>query len=561
MWPFSKKPKPAKETNSHKRGWLFQVGGSVVLGVAAMGTGVSVAAFPDQAIPILTFGGGVLATRWLYRKITGPPTLTLEDMGQINRLNAHGSAKYATPTPDLSMGTFQDGVFFGQSFSRPMTYTDYTPVLKQERKTEIGGELGPYIYSEANAHTLVCAPTRSGKGVAVLVPTLLMNTHSVLAIDPKGELAAITARYRQKMGQEVFLLNPWGLHAQLFQSYGFTQTHAFNPLDILDPQDPAIVSNAIFLADLLTQKAKTSAEPYWDDQAERLITGIMLYLADSEPQNKNLFRLRRIIHNTKELDNVLAAMAANQSFSGTLADIGPSLLNLNDKTKSSVVSAAQAQLKFLLDPRAAAALDHSSFSFSTLKEKPTTVYLIIPPEQMHAQARWLRLMVGAAIKAFQSSTAPKTRCLFILEEFASLGHMQAIQDGVSTLAGYGVDFLFILQDLPQLKAHYGQAAQTFIANSAFRFFTNVGDLETAKFLSEAMGRENVTVTSQSGEHSTTSTTGRPLESPDEILRKGKGTGILLQTGTYPILIALRPYFQMDHFNQKADPNPYRPAKP
>lgn len=562
MWPFKKKPKPKpeKKTTSEERGWPFVIAVSVALG---LGGGALHHAFPEQTILILEIGGGAFATRWLYRKITAPPTLTLEDMNSLTRRDAHGSAKYATPNETLSLGTPKNGIFFGQSFSRSMTYTDYTPFLKQERKTHAGNELGPHIYSAPNAHTIVCAPTRSGKGVAVLVPTLLKNTNSVLAIDPKGELAAITARQRQKLGQDVFILNPWALHDQLFKSYGFTQTHSFNPLDILDPQDPAIVSNALFLAGLLVSRS-SSSDPFWDQSTESLLTGLMLYVADCEPTNKTFTRIRRILHTPQELDNVLAAMAASKSFSGSLADIGNSFLTMPDKTKGSVLSTAQAHLKFLLDPRAAAALDHSSFSFSTLKEKPTTVYLIIPPEQLHAQARWLRLMIGAAIKAFQSPTAPKTRCLFILEEFASLGHMQAIQDGVSTLAGYGVDFLFILQDLPQLKGLYGQAAQTFIANSAFRFFTNIGDPETAKFLSEAMGRESVTVTStsgESGEHATTSKMGRPLATPDEILRAGTGKGFLLQPGTLPILIALCPYYEMDYCIKNADPNPYRPAQP
>lgn len=485
-----------------------------------------------------------------------PPEL--KDIPFMHRSDAHGGARLANPQTDrINLGQSTTGVFFGRSKAAEYTYTDY-PDLKNARRQVIGGQLGPYVWSTPNAHTLVCAPTRSGKGVGILVPTLLMNRNSVLAIDPKGELAAITARQRQRLGQEVFLLNPWRLHEALFQSYGFTQFHSFNPLDILDPKDPAIVSNAMFLASLLVSRS-SSSDPFWDQSAETLLAGLMLYVSEKEPQEKKLPRVRAILGKPHELDNVLTSMAAaSDVFGGSLSEIGHTFLSMPDKTKSSVISTAQAHVKFMLDPVASGALDKSTFSFSSLKQKPATVFLIIPPEFLHSHARWLRLMVGSAIKAFLDPAPVNTRCLFILEEFASLGHMQAILDGVSNLAGYGIDFLFVLQDLPQLKNIYGQAADTFLAESGFHFFTNIRDMTTAKYVSSALGQETITVDSSSASGGTSSSlTGKPLFSPDELLRQGPGWALLFQPGTFPISIVPHLYYKDGNFAALADPNPFR----
>lgn len=435
--------------------------------------------------------------------------------------------------------------------------------MQREKKYNVGGKGGPFVFSTPNAHTLVCAPTRSGKGIGILVPTLLCNENSVLAIDPKGELAAITARNRRdNLDQDVFILNPWGLHQKLFEGYGFTEAHSFNPLDILDPTDPNIVSKAMFLAGLLVPHSSAS-DPYWDTEAQKILFGLMLYVTDKEPQNKHLPRVREIINRSQILTSVLAAMAASQApiFGKVMGEIGDNFLSLStkaEKTFASIIGNAQSHLRFLLDPVITAALEKSTFSFSQLRDTPTTVYLIIPPQHLNSHARWLRLMVGAAMNAFFDPSPPKQRCLFILEEFASLGHMQAIQDGVSTLAGYGVDLLFILQDLAQLKQIYGTAADSLIANSAFRFFTNIIDKTTAEYVSSCLGRETVTVVTGTAQRENQSFAAKPVKSPDELIRMGKGPAILFQPGTYPILLNLEPYYKNDGLAPFADPNPYRP---
>ncbi|MEC4891286.1 MAG: type IV secretory system conjugative DNA transfer family protein [Nitrospira sp.] len=513
------------------------------------------------------YGGTLILTATLNKlavacqNLFTTPVPEYKDLPYIHHKQAYGSGRMADPQKDrVCLGKSDTGVFFGRSTTQAFTYTDHKGRFGRERKILLGGQDGPFVYSTPNAHCLVCAPTRSGKGIGILVPTLLANQNSILAIDPKGELAAITARQRQRLGQQVFLLNPWRLHEKLFHSYGLTQFHSFNPLDILDTKDPAIVSNSMFLASLLVTRS-ASSDPFWDQSAESLLSGLMLYVAEKEPARKKLPRIRQILNRPQELENALISMAASEAFHGTLADMGHTFLEMakSEKTKASVISTAQSHLKFLLDPIAAAALDTSTFSFSTLKEKPTSVFLIIPPEYLHSHARWLRLMVGAAMKAFLDPAPVTTRCLFILEEFASLGHMQAIQDGVSTMAGYGIDFLFILQDLSQLQTLYGKAADTFIANSAFRFFTNISDMTTAKYVSDCLGKSTVTVNTinaTGGQNS--GLTSKPVASPDELLREGIGPAYLFQPGTFPTLLNIYPYYKDQNFKTLADPNPFRP---
>lgn len=106
------------------------------------------------------------------------------------------------------------------------------------------------LRSADDAHLLTVAPTRSGKGVAAVIPNLLTYPGSAIVVDPKGENAMVTARARAAMGQRVLVADPWGLTGQ--------ELARFNPVAWLDPSSPDLSDDAALLAEALVPAAAAS---------------------------------------------------------------------------------------------------------------------------------------------------------------------------------------------------------------------------------------------------------------------------------------------------------------
>jgi type IV secretion system protein VirD4 len=175
------------------------------------------------------------------------------------------------------------GVFLGKSSNPDMN------------GKPLGSWPGAPVCSSPEAHTLIVARTRTGKGTRVIVPTLLRYTGSCLVIDPKGENAAITARVRYGMiDKEVHILNPWGELAQTFKDMGFTPA-TYNPLDVLDRNDPNAVAVAQGLAAAVCPSSPGDKDRYWQGSAANVLTAVLLWITDQPGETKTLARAREIV--------------------------------------------------------------------------------------------------------------------------------------------------------------------------------------------------------------------------------------------------------------------------
>jgi len=497
----------------------------------------------------------VLAGRWIYNKFNRPPTL--EEAKEFPRTDAHGSARFLDATQYQALGHPANGLHMGRSVNETWTVT------VRGKKSTIGGERGPVFYTLPERHTLIAAPTRSGKGTNILIPTLLQYRGSLLAIDPKGELACITARQRQRLGQEVAVLNPWGLFSEFFAEHKIPSL-SINPLDLLDPDSPRCVGNARFITDLCVLSSGNAKDDFWNESAKQLITGLLLYITAYEPQRKTLGRLRELLTQSKDgLDKTCIAMAASERFGGAIREAGNSILGAPENLCGSILSTAQTQTAFLQDDIIKKSVATSTFPLKSLMEKPVSLYLIIPLDEIKTNPRWLRLIVGLAIKTFQTPHPIKNRCLFLLEEFAALGHMSALEGAVGTIAGFGVDLAFVLQDLNQLEQAYGEGRGTFLAGTYYQFFTNINDQKTAEYVSKRLGSETVPVKSfstgaQGHSSESTSYVARPLRTVDELMKQGPEQGYLFPHDMAPVLLNYRSYLRVPSLCELADPNPYHP---
>lgn len=483
------------------------------------------------------------------------------------RADPYGSSRFSdlrdyVPTPDnpTPSGSFESGVFFGQ------VKIPKTKVKDEKGKTHIITE-GPLLYSTPESHVLIAAPTRTGKGTSIIVPTLLKYQNSVFCIDPKGQNAAITAEWRQRtLGQQVHIINPWGLLPDDIK----IPSSRINPLDLIRVDDRNAVSLAGFLVDFLMLPNPGSNDQFWEESAKTVLTGLILYTVGYEPDKATLGNVRRLVTlPEKKFEEVAVTMAASELFGGTLAEAGGTILDLEGNTRASIMATARANTAFLSDPVVKESLSHSDIGFDTLKQQQATVFIVIPGDMISTQGRWLRLMVGIGLTAFERGGRYKNRCLFLIDEFAALGQMKKIESGIATLSGYGVDMALVCQDLGQLKKHYGEDGRSsLMANCRDKYFCNIGDKETADLVSAMMGSGTIKVESHSessgpggeGSSTTTSSTGRRLEMPEELLQKGKEIGYVIRTGSHPTVVEPRHYYNdpvtamlsnFDPYNQSA----------
>jgi len=480
---------------------------------------------------VAVVGAGVL---WLLMRAlrTKPPVPR-----QVS--DVYGTAHYAPVERDIvDERCLANGVFFGKS-SAP-----------RQGAAPLDAPGAP-VCSTPEHHTLIVARTRTGKGTRVIVPTLLRYGGSAFVIDPKGENAAVTARVRRdELGQDIHILNPWNELSETYESRGFV-TATYNPLDILDRNDPNVVAIAQALAGAICPAPPNAKDRFWQGSASNVLTAVFLWLAEHEGlgeglgETKTLGRARQIVSLTRKefTDKHLVPMAASKAFDGAIRELAAPFIDLADETYSGVMSNLSESTKFLSDPQVKAATATSSFSMEDLAAKTTTVYVVIPTDRMDTQKTWLRLIIAAAMHTFKrpkQRRVARHRSLFLIDEFAALGRLDDLPRDIATMGGFGVDFALVVQGLDQLKDHYGEAKGTILSNCAYKWFCDVNDLESAKYLSDTLGKATVATSSSSASSSagpgggsssqstTYSETGRFLLNPDEVLNLGKNVAISIQ---------------------------------
>ena len=448
--------------------------------------------------------------------------------------DTHGSARFATDRETRTFAQNGDGLLIGR-----------------DRKS------GKLLRYAGPSHLLTIAPTRTGKGVGTIIPNLLDYPGSVICIDPKGENARITARYRAKFGP-VHVLDPFGVTG--------IPSAAFNPLDRLDPAGLDLADDAMTLADALVYDAPGEAgEAHWNEEAKALIAGILLWVAcdpQAQGQDYTLEALRDCL--TFAPDNsqrMLREMSRSTQARGLIARAANRHLGKSDREAAGVLSAAQRHTHFLDSPRMSAVLGRSDFTFADVKTQPTTVYLVLPPDRLATYARWLRLMLAQGLTDLARAPASPARpVLFLLDEFAALGRLEPVERAMGLMAGYGIQLWPILQDVHQLRALYERRAGTFLSNAGVLQIFGVNDHDSAKLVSDLLGQETVVFETMSRAIDSDETgisfgsqhVGRPLLTPDEVRTLREDLQLLFLAGQRPIVAAKLKYFADREFAGKFD---------
>lgn len=406
-------------------------------------------------------------------------------------------------------------------------------------------------------HIVTCAPTGSGKGIGSVIPNLLEYPGSSFVLDLKGENYAVTARQRRAMGQKVFCVDPFNVTG--------TGGDCLNLLDRIDLSSPDCVGESGSIAEsLVIRSPKGGDSVFFDDNAQNYLQALILYVKTLSPELRNLREVRRLVClEGKDFDELIVDMILSEVGYGVISRMGSAMKGKPEKERGSILSTAQTHTAFLDDPRIADALSRSDFDLGQLITEPVTVYLVLPPSRLASNARFVRGFIGSALDALTSAAVrPRFRVAFYLDELAQLGYMRQIEEAISLVRGYRGVFLIYLQDLSQLKAVY-EKWQSFLANAA-KVFYGTADFDTAKYVSESLGKRTIEYTTtghSTGDRSSSTSqsqqyTGRELLTPDEVMRQGPERPIVLISGEYPYMLHRLNYLNDPEYQGLYDANPY-----
>lgn len=431
---------------------------------------------------------------------------------------------------------------------------------------------GRPLFYRGKAHLLTIAPARQGKGVNVVIPNLLHFQGSVLVTDPKGELAGVTAAHRADLfGQEVFILNPWGLHD--------LPRHRYNPLQHLidlaaDPERLRRVGDeAKGIALQLIPEPEGEKNKYFRDGARRILRALMLHLATAgQPERCTLPEMWRLLNNRRRLDEIIAEMAGSAALGGMVADLGEDLSHKiadNPEQFEDFLTSAQEAVD-IFDPHGelGQAVSASDFSLNDLKRKAMSVYVVIDQERIASHGTWLGLISRKAIDAVSRTDGPQ-EVLFLLDEFQNMGRLAGLSEALTALPGKGVRIWAFIQELADVTRLYGrETAQTLLSQAEVQQFFAVQSAQLRDQLSRQLGTRTVKTRNYSlGREmsadisESVGETGRPLMSPEDIRLMGRDEQLLLIREVPPILARRIPFWCVSPWNIFADPNPVEGKAP
>src|SRR5581483_9253458 len=293
-------------------------------------------------------------------------------------------------------------------------------------------------------HTAVFAPTGVGKGVSCVIPFLQTCPESCVVIDFKGELAKLTGNHRrEKFGHKVVILDPFRVVTQ--------KPDSFNPLDCIDKDSPLAIDDCRDLEAAIVVRTGEEKEPQWNDSAEAWIAAMVACVVQyGEPGQRSLQTMRMLLSDPQKMQKAIELMCKSDAWEGMLSRMGHGLTRYVDRELGSTLTTTNRHLRFLDTIAVAQSTSKSSFDPAELRNEKTTVYLVLPPEHFRAQSGLLRLWIGSMLRAVvRGGLQEENKTHFVLDEAASLGHLEALDDALDKYRGYGVRLQYYWQSMGQ----------------------------------------------------------------------------------------------------------------
>jgi len=420
-----------------------------------------------------------------------------------------------------------------------------------------------YLRHDGPEHVLCFAPTRSGKGVGLVVPSLLTWPGSAIVHDIKGENWQLTAGYRARHGR-VLLFDPTN-----------AKSSAYNPLlevrrgewEVRDVQN---------IADILVDpEGSLEKRNHWEKTSHALLVGAILHVLYAEA-DKTLAGVAAFLSDPRRpIESTLAAMMKTPHLGeggphSVIASAARELLNKSDNERSGVLSTAMSFLGLYRDPVVAEVTRRCDWRISDIVggRRPVTLYLVVPPSDINRTKPLIRLILNQIGRRLTEELNAKTgrhRLLLMLDEFPALGRLDFFESALAFMAGYGLKSFLIAQSLNQIEKAYGPN-NSILDNCHVRVSFATNDERTAKRVSDALGTatEMRAMRNYAGHrlspwlgHLMVSRqeTARPLLTPGEIMQLPPTDEIIMIAGTPPIRAKKARYYEDVRLKERILPSP------
>lgn len=425
-----------------------------------------------------------------------------------------------------------------------------------------------YLRHDGPEHVLCFAPTRSGKGVGLVVPTLLTWPGSAIVHDIKGENWTLTAGWRARFGR-VLLFDPTN-----------SASAAYNPL-LEVRRGPSEVRDVQNIADILVDpEGALERRNHWEKTSHSLLVGAILHVLYAEA-DKTLAGVANFLSDPRRpIEATLAAMMATPHLSDrphpVVASAARELLNKSDNERSGVLSTAMSFLGLYRDPVVAEVTSRCDWRIADLVEghAPVSLYLVVPPSDIVRTKPLVRLVlnqIGRRLTETLENDRRRHRLLLMLDEFPALGRLDFFETQLAFMAGYGIRSFLIAQSLNQIERAYGPN-NAILDNCHVRVAFATNDERTAKRVSDALGTatEMRAMKNYAGHrlspwlgHLMVSRqeTARPLLTPGEIMQLPASDEIVLVSGSPPVRAKKARYYDDPQLKARvlAPPKPDGPA--
>ncbi|MGJ4948694.1 conjugal transfer protein TraG [Bradyrhizobium sp. HKCCYLS20291] len=347
------------------------------------------------------------------------------------------------------------------------------------------GRLGPrYLRHDGPEHVLCFAPTRSGKGVGLVVPSLLTWSGSAIVHDIKGENWQLTAGFRARHGR-VLLFDPTNPNASAYNPLLEVRRGAF---EVRDVQNVADV--------LVDPEGSLDKRNHWEKTSHSLLVGAILHVLYAEA-DKTLAGVAAFLSDPRRpIETTLIAMMATPHLGEAgphpvIASTARELLNKSENERSGVLSTAMSFLGLYRDPVVAEVTGRCDWRIADLigGDEPATLYLVVPPSDISRTKPLIRLVlnqIGRRLTEDLQARERRHRVLMMLDEFPALGRLDFFESALAFMAGYGLKSFLIAQSLNQIEKAYGPN-NAILDNCHVRVSFATNDERTAKRVSDALG--------------------------------------------------------------------------
>ncbi|MHC5307793.1 conjugal transfer protein TraG [Bartonella sp. LJL80] len=488
----------------------------------------------DGYAPSIFAQGGMIAASGGIISVIVAITLSVMRAREDKDVETYGSARWAEKADIENAGLFKDeGVILGQ-------YDN------------------DYLRHNGPEHILCFAPTRSGKGVGLVVPTLLTWEESAIVHDIKGENWELTAGFRARYGR-VLLFDPTN-----------ARSAAYNPLlevrkgewEIRDVQNIADV--------LVDPEGSLEKRNHWEKTSHSLLVGTILHVLYAE-KDKTLAGVASFLSDPeRSIEATLIAMMRTPHLGDgkvhpVVASTARELLNKAENERSGVLSTAMSFLGLYRDPVMAEVTSRCDWRIADIvhNRAPTTLYLVVPPSDISRTKPLIRLILnqmGRRLTEDLHDKQRKHRVLMMLDEFPALGRLDFFESALAFMAGYGMKGFLIAQSLNQIEKAYG-SNNSILDNCHVRVSFATNDERTAKRVSDSLGTatETKVMRNYAGHRLSPwlghlmvsrSDTPRPLLTPGEIMQLPPEDEIVMVSATPPVRAKKAKYYADRRLNER-----------